>query len=311
MNHPEIKDLSAALGLKRSGCFVGAAKELGITQPAVSGRIAKLEQSFAFPLFHRRPGETTVTSEGHTLFPLIEEVDEEFSTIIRKLSYWRRVNQKEVNILVDGSELAKRLLEASSLLLDESIPTSWFAIEPNSDLLEKLESYEVDLLVCGSFLEVDRKPNVQVEMLIQQNGLTAAWNPSFYGFSEDDFNLRDLLSSTAILPQRSMALGFRRFLESWCLNTYRFPLTDILEAPSADVAIDLCAQGCGVLLLPGDAARYWRLKERGFHVRHCFDPSLPNAFDFGIRYRANEKNPAVLNTVQRLSELSDKLYDSP
>ncbi|WP_411826711.1 LysR family transcriptional regulator [Luteolibacter sp. AS25] len=309
MNSPEIKDLNAALSLKRSGGFVDAAKELGITQPAVSGRIAKLEQNFGFPLFHRRPGETTVTSGGRMLFPVIEELNAEFSSIIQKISYWRRANEKEVNILVDGSELAERLLESALTLKSDSIPGKWFAVDSGDCLLKKLENYEVDLVIGGSFLKVGYEPEFQVKTLVEQSGLTVAWNASYHDLSEEKFSLSDALGSTVILPIRPMAMGFRRFLQSWCETSYQFPLNDIMEVESANSAVELCTQGYGVLLLPGDASNYLDLKKRGLSVARCFDSSLPNAYNFGIRYRTGERNPVIVKTIDRLVQLSRKLYE--
>ena len=308
MTSPDIKDLTAALGLKRSGCFVGAAKKLGITQPAVSGRIAKLEQSLGFPLFHRRPGEAFITQNGQTLFPVIEEIEEEFSDIIQKISYWRRVRENEVNILVDGSELADRLLEAAINLPSDKIPKTWFAPDPDSCMLKQLESYEADLVISGSFLRAGFQPKIQMETLVEQCGLTVAWSPSSHDLCDQKFNLLDAMSSTVILPIRPTAMGLRRFLTSWCETHYQFSLTDILEAQSASIAVDLCTQGFGVLILPGDVTRYLHLKERGLCVARCFDSSLPKAFKFGIRYRTNERNPVILKTVRQLSELSEKLF---
>ena len=51
------------------GSFTAAAKDLGITQPAVSNHISELESAVGDTLFNRSRKETVLTSKGRILFP--------------------------------------------------------------------------------------------------------------------------------------------------------------------------------------------------------------------------------------------------
>ena len=52
------------LTVVRTGSFTVAARELGVTQPAVSQQISRLEAQLGFPLFQRSPAlELTKTGE--------------------------------------------------------------------------------------------------------------------------------------------------------------------------------------------------------------------------------------------------------
>ena len=56
------------------GSFTAAAKELGITQPAVSNHISELECAVGDTLFQRSRKETVLTEKGHILFDYAEKI---------------------------------------------------------------------------------------------------------------------------------------------------------------------------------------------------------------------------------------------
>jgi len=60
----DVKLLEAFRAVVDSRSVTAAAQALGITQPAVSGQIAKLEESVGFPLFERGGGRLKPTPEG-------------------------------------------------------------------------------------------------------------------------------------------------------------------------------------------------------------------------------------------------------
>ena len=51
----DVKLLEAFRAVVDNRSVTAAAQSMGITQPAVSGQIAKLEESVGFPLFERAP----------------------------------------------------------------------------------------------------------------------------------------------------------------------------------------------------------------------------------------------------------------
>lgn len=52
------------LTLARTGSFTAAARELGISQPAVSQNISELEKTLGEQLFERKRGEVSLTDKG-------------------------------------------------------------------------------------------------------------------------------------------------------------------------------------------------------------------------------------------------------
>ena len=70
----DIEELKAFLMVAKTQSFSGAANQLHLTQPAVSKRIASLEESLRSPLFDRVGRKITLTAAGHTLLPRAENI---------------------------------------------------------------------------------------------------------------------------------------------------------------------------------------------------------------------------------------------
>ena len=65
----DLANLSAFIAIAETGSFSGAAERLFLTQPAISKRIAGLEQQLGVRLFDRLGREVTLTEAGRALLP--------------------------------------------------------------------------------------------------------------------------------------------------------------------------------------------------------------------------------------------------
>ena len=77
----DVKLLEAFRAVVDSRSVTAAAQALGITQPAVSGQIAKLEESVGFPLFERAGGRLKPTPEGLLFYAEASRVLGEFDRL--------------------------------------------------------------------------------------------------------------------------------------------------------------------------------------------------------------------------------------
>jgi DNA-binding transcriptional LysR family regulator len=68
-------DLCHFLAVARSGSTLGAAKQLGVSQPTVVRRIATLEDALGAALFERRPSGYELSEVGRELLPHAEKVE--------------------------------------------------------------------------------------------------------------------------------------------------------------------------------------------------------------------------------------------
>lgn len=65
----DLANLSAFIAIAETGSFSGAGERLHLTQPAISKRIAGLEQQLDVRLFDRLGREVTLTEAGRALLP--------------------------------------------------------------------------------------------------------------------------------------------------------------------------------------------------------------------------------------------------
>jgi DNA-binding transcriptional LysR family regulator len=68
LGHPELPHLSTFVRAAEQGSFTGTASVLGISQAAVSQRIAALEKELKISLFDRRGGGIALTEAGQRLY---------------------------------------------------------------------------------------------------------------------------------------------------------------------------------------------------------------------------------------------------
>ncbi len=297
---PEIREIQVFLALIRSGSFSAAAKELGITQPAVSAHISKLEQTMGFPLFHRYPEGTSVTEQGNLVLPHLERVDREYHELLRRAEYWKRAQSHEVKIWTDGGSIGQDLRRGRTTGNEVSSIEIWRDLENGDNWINSLKTFETDVVIAGSYLKSAEVPGIRTSVIAVQPGLTVSWNPDYYPFDREGFSFPDTLSSSLILPAESLAIGFREFLLKWCETTYGIRLVEFMEFRTEHEALEACKLGLGVMIFPGDVASRTNLTGLGLASHAGFGFLLPKAFTYGIRWRTNEQNPQIINTVQAL-----------
>lgn len=78
--------LSAFLAVADSGSFTAAAERLFLTQPAISKRIAQLEQQLGARLFDRIGRQVYLTEAGHALLPRARQVIRDLDDMSRAIS---------------------------------------------------------------------------------------------------------------------------------------------------------------------------------------------------------------------------------
>ncbi|MDX1605588.1 MAG: LysR family transcriptional regulator [Candidatus Competibacterales bacterium] len=82
----DFENLQAFIMVARQGSFSSAAERLHLTQPAVSKRIATLEQQLDVRLFDRLGRQTMLTEAGHTLLPRARRILAEIEDSRRALN---------------------------------------------------------------------------------------------------------------------------------------------------------------------------------------------------------------------------------
>lgn len=91
------------------GNFTKAAKELGITQPAVSSHISEIENDIQDVVFIRKKGSVTLTPKGEILFDYAERILHLYACAYRELVPVPNETHRHITVAA-SSVIAKALL---------------------------------------------------------------------------------------------------------------------------------------------------------------------------------------------------------
>lgn len=93
-----LNHLSAFEASARLGSFTNAAKEMGVSQPAISQSVRKLEDAIGTKLFHRRHRIITLTDAGEMLKNDVSQSFERILATVRHLQNQRRGNHVTLSV---------------------------------------------------------------------------------------------------------------------------------------------------------------------------------------------------------------------
>jgi len=303
----DLPSLETFVLLADCGSFSETAKAQGISQPAVSLRIAKLESAVGLRLFIRKPDGIELTRDGIQLVSVARQVLEQHEILCARMNHFLRESRGKVKACIDAS-MTGNLLAAhvSEFEIDKD---SVEIVRPNEipawdrALLEQ----EVDFVVTGSFLHAGSIPGLRRFDLETQRGITIAWNRAYFDFDIERFNFPEALRSTILIPSERLIPGYRPFLQKWCMDSYGVLPPDMLTFDDEEMARDACCVGLGVMIFPGDAEARMELSGGGLGVVKTFEFLLPDAYSYSIYLRVEEHNQLVLRTALRLSEVHRKI----
>ncbi len=241
----EFAALKAFIEVARKGSFSLAAETLYLTQPAISKRVAGLEQELSVRLFDRVGRQIFLTEAGHHLLPRAEQMLQEEADIRRSLS----------NL---SGEVGGRLAMATShhIGLHRLPPTLRTYTErfPGVALdIQFMESERACLAVAQGELElaVITLPLEAIENLsareIWHDPLCVAVGRDHPLAKTGRLSLRELVTYPAVLPSRGT---YTRTLLDQSVSAHRLQVNCTLETGYLETLKSMTGIGLGWGLLP-------------------------------------------------------------
>ncbi|MFF4962619.1 LysR family transcriptional regulator [Streptomyces sp. NPDC001222] len=114
-----IETLRYAQAVSRTNSFSAAARAYGVTQPALSNGVARLEEEFGIKLFDRSPRGVKPTPHGARILPLIDRVLDGLDTLLAETQRLARPATEPIRMGVSpliGAELVGRAFQAARTL---------------------------------------------------------------------------------------------------------------------------------------------------------------------------------------------------
>ena len=226
----------------KAGNISKAAKELYISQPAISKAIGKLEDSLGLSLFTRSSRGVQLTSEGEILF---EHAREAFEALERGEQELRRIQEFDIGHLRSGGSNTRCtyiLLPYLKTFIDQ-YPHMKVTIESQSTVqtLNRLEQQKIDLgLVAEPSLRKDLSfiPVMDIQDIFVS---TRAYLENLYLREGPDTNIFET-GNIMLLDENNMT---RHHVDEYMAENAIFP-HQILEVTTMDLLIEFAKIGLGV-----------------------------------------------------------------
>ena len=233
-----------------AGSFTRAAEHLGIAQPSLSQQIRALERRMGTPLFDRLGRSVRLTPYGEALrqpaLDILRQVAEAESSLTNLREGVRGRLRIGVIPTILPYLIAPRIAEFVKRFPDVDVQ---FSEDTTSQLLERLRSGELDILVTG--LPVKNSDVVCSELFREPLFLAVAEDHPFA--RKPDVNLRELRSERFLLLREGHCL--REDVLAACSRA-KAELRSVFETNQLASIFQLVKSAFGVTVIPEMALPY-------------------------------------------------------
>jgi len=219
-----------------------AARELNMTQPAVSRTIQEMEHYYGVCLFERINKRLYRTEIGQRLYNQAIHMAEAFENMEKELRDWDSFGMIRVGAT---STLGSFLLPPLVMDFHKKYPGIQIqaAISNGDTLQQGLLENQIDIALVENLLDA---PELHTE-LVGGDKLVLILPPGHPLLSKEDVFLRDVLRYPLLLREKGSTV--RTFLDH-CSAALGFTLTPIWESVSTQALIQGVQYGVGVSFLP-------------------------------------------------------------
>jgi Transcriptional regulator len=255
------KRYQTLISLAETQSFTQTAKQLFITQPAVSQQIASLESELKFPLIIHEHNRITLTTAGFKLANFAKQTSLESQKVISSLKTGTEHLKMGCTLSLSSTILPKFIQQLSTRA---NVVTT--KINNTQHILQNIRDGKVDFgLIEGNFDKEEFD-----SFFVQKESFICVTHNSIGGNS-----IEDLFNQTLLL--REPGSGSRNIFENW-LATQNYRITDfknVIEIASPSTIVELLKQSSGISFmyqsLVADELKSEQLKKldlTGFHVEH-------------------------------------------
>lgn len=237
MRHAQLKAFHAVAA---HGGFSRAAEALGLTQPAVSDHVRKLEEAYGVQLFTRGPAGVALTGMGRKLFAIAERQFEAEAEAAELLSRGKTLEEGELTI---GADAAVHILPALARFRVRHPRLSVRLVTGNSaQLIRRLEDFSIDIAVTaerppGEAFLARKLSSDRLVAVVQRSSRLAKLRS--IGF--------DTLAALPLILREEGSVTRRLILEEAARRGLR--LTTSIEIEGREAAREAAAQGLGLAVM--------------------------------------------------------------
>ncbi len=237
MRHAQLKAFHA---VAVHGSFSRAGEALGLTQPAVSDHVRKLEETYGVQLFVRAPSGVTLTVMGRKLFAIAERQFEAEGQALDLLSRGRTLEEGQLTI---GADAAVHILPQLARFRLKHPKLAVKLVTGNSaQLLKRLDEFAIDVAVTaerpsGASLLAKRLRSDPLVAVVQRSSKLSKLKS--LGFEQ--------LVKLPLILREDGSMTRRLLLEE--AQRRDLALADTIEIESREAAREAAAQGLGLAIM--------------------------------------------------------------
>lgn len=232
-----------------------AAKNLFVSQPAVSQAIAQLEQELGVTLFIRTSKGVNLTSEGKVLFSYVNKGINQIKIGEQKLLEAKKLKSGTLTIGV-GDTILRYLLLDTLLSYKQLYPNIQLRIvnRTSHDLVKLVELGEIELAICNLPIS---DSNLKIKKIKEIQDILVA-GEKFGNIIKGATKLRDALEYPLImLDSRS---NTRKYVENF-LFSKEIIITPQIELGSHDLVLEFVKNGFGVAFVVREFSNEYLMKK--------------------------------------------------
>jgi LysR family transcriptional regulator, transcriptional activator of nhaA len=273
----------------REGSISAATVKIGVTQPAVSSQIARLERSLGIKLFEKSGRGLALTPAGATMYAYADEI---FALAREMLETLERGGRRALRLAVGVAEGVPSVLTHRLLTPATRLPRVRLEVRHGqlARLTAELAAREVDLVLCTERLPagsaVRARPHALGEcglVLLAAGELARSLAPGFPA---------SLDGVPFILPPSGVPM--RRILDGWMQAQGAAPAV-VAEMDDWAESLLLAQAGAGVVAVPSSAGEELRRRYGLEVVGHAHDAVLPF---YALTAERRPRHPGVVAVLE-------------
>lgn len=252
---PKTQQLVVFQEVIRSGSFGSAAKQLGLTQPAVSKIINDIESNFGIELMVRKNTGVTLTSAGHVLLSYSESITREMKNMVNEM------NSLSCNSVVDvsfgypsliGFTFLPEMIKTFKTVFPAAQVTMFEAHLPS--FLPALRDGRLDFAI-GTLSDEMQLQDLQVEPLFESEFVVVASKSRTY---TSTVTLESLSNEQWVMPQTDMGY-YKELLTT--LHHHHISTENIVKTDSVVTIYNLVLNAGFLTVIPRDMIAPFGSKE--------------------------------------------------
>lgn len=285
-----MRELKTFVAVCELDSFAAAARQINLTQSAVSAQIKTLEDSLGLCLFTRSARAITLNPQGTRILPIAKEILKLYATMQLPsdtdiASYYGQLKIGAINSVQVGilSEALKAISLLAPLMQTEIIPGR------STELFEQLEVGSIDAAITVQPAFILPKDIVIDSIMTEPYVLISPKKWPFY-------SLRQTLEQHPFIHytlKSSASAKISKFFKRQDIK-----VNTIMEINDLDAIVRMVESGLGVALIP--YAGLWIRSPAPVQVHHLSDKSLVREIVLAYRY-VDRQQPKITVLKQVLA----------